>query len=741
MITSITVKNVASYSPDGVLIENLKPVSFIYGANGSGKTTISNFLASPEQTKYTDSSMSWENDQALSIHVYNKEFREQNFFKSNIPGVFTLGKASADQMKSLEEKKEEIKKLRETLRDELRRLKGFDEQLNSESERLKETLWDLFNKPNKASFSDAFKGSTYKDTFKSRLLQEFKSNSADLLTKEELLEKAKTIFGGRPQEIRLLPFLDFSRLSEIEESEVWSRAIVGKADVPIAKLIGKLKNSDWVDKGQQFIEGETCPFCQQETVNENLRKQLADFFDESYKSALEEVKNLVIEFESKSKEILFQLENLHQREKESSDTKIDWEKFETNVELLESRFAESQRVMTDKLKEPSRKFSLTLLTDLYSHFEEQISKANELIKDHNKIVLSFKSSHTLLVQSVWKHIVEEARPIVEGYDKAVQGISSAKSNLIEVQKKTTDKGIQLKKEIEDLTAGATGIEFSELEMNNTLASYGFFNFKVVKSLDKENCYQIQRENGSLVESTLSEGEVTFLTFLYFYQLAKGGHSEQAVNDRRVLVVDDPISSLDSNVLFVVSSLLRKYLEEVRSSKGNINQLILFTHNSYFHKQMAIVEGRNQEFDNTGYWILRKGRKYTTIEPHGKKNPISSTYELLWQELKSEEKKSGVMLQNAMRRILEYYFTVFGQFSNIKNLPSKFKSIEEQMICKSLISWMHGGSHDIADEIHISGYDDSELRYKAVFKSIFNANGQLGHYNLMMDIKEDILDIN
>ena len=152
--------------------------------------------------------------------------------------------------------------------------------------------------------------------------------------------------------------------------------------------------------------------------------------------------------------------------------------------------------------------------------------------------------------------------------------------------------------------------------------------------------------------------------------------------------------------------------------------------------MAIIEGRNQEIENTSYWILRKGRKYTTIESYGKKNPISSTYELLWQELKSDEKKSSVMLQNAMRRILEYYFTVFGQFSNLKNLPSKFKTIEEQVICKSLISWMHGGSHDIADEIHVSGNDDSESRYMFVFKSIFDVNGQLGHYNLMMGIDSE-----
>lgn len=207
-----------------------------------------------------------------------------------------------------------------------------------------------------------------------------------------------------------------------------------------------------------------------------------------------------------------------------------------------------------------------------------------------------------------------------------------------------------------------------------------------------------------------------------------------------MVVDDPISSLDSNVLFVVSSLLRKFLEDVRTGKGIVNQLIIFTHNAYFHKQMAIIEGRNREIENTGYWILRKGRIYTTIESHGKKNPISSTYELLWQEIKTEEKISSVILQNAMRRILEYYFTVFGQFSNIRNLPPKFKTPEEQIICKSLISWVHGGSHDIADEIHISGHDDSEQRYKDVFKTIFEVNGQLGHYNLMMDIREEISEV-
>ena len=59
-----------------------------------------------------------------------------------------------------------------------------------------------------------------------------------------------------------------------------------------------------------------------------------------------------------------------------------------------------------------------------------------------------------------------------------------------------------------------------------------------------------------MESTLSEGEVTFITFLYFLQWIKGSQNEEDVTQDRVIVIDDPISSLDSNILFVVSSFKR-----------------------------------------------------------------------------------------------------------------------------------------------------------------------------------------
>lgn len=54
MIEKILLRNVSSYSPDSaVSIAPLKRVSLFYGHNGTGKTTISNFLQAPAEACYS----------------------------------------------------------------------------------------------------------------------------------------------------------------------------------------------------------------------------------------------------------------------------------------------------------------------------------------------------------------------------------------------------------------------------------------------------------------------------------------------------------------------------------------------------------------------------------------------------------------------------------------------------------------------------------------------------------------
>lgn len=114
MIESICMKNIATFdSNDGVKIEGLTKVNFIYGANGCGKTTVSNFLQNPVDGKFSNCTANWKNEAPLKALVYNKIFREQNFGKGKLNGVFTLGQATSKEIKVIEDKIEQLKTIKE----------------------------------------------------------------------------------------------------------------------------------------------------------------------------------------------------------------------------------------------------------------------------------------------------------------------------------------------------------------------------------------------------------------------------------------------------------------------------------------------------------------------------------------------------------------------------------------------------------------------------------------------------
>ena len=285
-------------------------------------------------------------------------------------------------------------------------------------------------------------------------------------------------------------------------------------------------------------------------------------------------------------------------------------------------------------------------------------------------------------------------------------------------------------EIKELAKNITSIQPSVDEINKSLNSFGFQNFEIVPSKTGINQYQIQREDGTLAESTLSEGEITFITFLYYLQLAKGSTNEEDITNERILIVDDPISSLDSNVLFVVSTLLKEIIKSIKKDEGNIKQLILLTHNVYFHKEVSFIDGRTKESGDTFFWIIRKNDNITSIQPFELKNPIQNSYELLWQELKNKDNSSGLTIQNTMRRIIENYFKILGKYGD-DDLINKFENPQEKEICRSLISWINDGSHSIPDDLFIEQQESITDKYFDVFKRIFKEMGQIEHYNMMM----------
>ncbi len=282
-------------------------------------------------------------------------------------------------------------------------------------------------------------------------------------------------------------------------------------------------------------------------------------------------------------------------------------------------------------------------------------------------------------------------------------------------------------EIRRLEREITSIQPTIDAINGLLASFGFHGFSVAQAENKRS-YKLLRSDGADAKETLSEGEKTFVTFLYFYHLLKGSSSESGITNDRVVVFDDPVSSLDSDILFIVSTLIRKLCEEVRSPSTKIKQVFLLTHNVYFHKEVTFQKGRGGgTLKDEAFWIVRKSNEQSQIVRHPS-NPIKSSYELLWLDVR-EARPNNLSIQNSLRRILETYFKMLGGI-DLDKIHERLSG-NEKLACRALLSWVNDGSHSAHDDLYVAVDDTTVALYLEVFRKIFDGQGHIGHYNMMM----------
>lgn len=734
MINSLYLKNIATYDRTGVLIDELKKINFIYGVNGSGKTTLTKLVSSPKDPLFAHSAVTWKNNLPLKALVYNKEFRDKNFGLGKIDGVFTLGQATKAQTELIEKKVNELKIIKE---DWAKRTEALAKQKETKLVRdnaFKEAVWSDIYKKHEIAFKEAFTGYMVKENFKNNLLVESKITTTPLVTYEVLHDRAKTIFGKVPVALPAIAEINFLRLVTIEEDEIWQKKIIGKADVDIAKLVQRLNINDWVNEGRNYLQKDdpTCPFCQEPTITAGFKNQLDRYFDESFMADTDLVRKLAEEYNRLAANLANLLQQMETTEKANAGSKLNQETFSAYLKTYSSQIISNQELLNNKIKEPSRSITLVSVKDQLESIAGLIASANIEINKHNLIVANFAREKQALIKSVWRYLTDDHKATVQNFitdqDNLAKGIKGIEQSIIEA----AGRHKTLNLEIKELGKSVTSVEPSINQINSTLSSFGFRNFSIVASQTEANKYQIQREDGTIAEATMSEGEITFITFLYFLQLTKGSISEENISDERVLVIDDPISSLDSNILFVVSSLLKEIIKSIKDGKGNIKQLILLTHNVYFHKEVSFIDGKSNICKDTGYWMLRRNNHITSLQAFGMTNPIQNSYELLWSELKNRAHTSGVTIQNTMRRIIENYFRILGNKGN-DMLIKKFGDHEDQEICRSLICWINDGSHSIPDDLFVEHPADTIDRYFAVFEKIFEYMNHKEHFNMMMGV--------
>ena len=734
MIKSIKLKNCATYPSVGTSIENCQKVNFFYGPNGSGKSTISNFLFNPTGAQYRECEIEWENNTAVDVVVYNREFRVRNF-KENIAGVFTLGQATIKDIQALEEMKEQRTKKNEDYTTRCNTLQKKNQEEIAYKATFRDTVWERILKPNETDFQEAFSGfRNNKERFRDEALRRYKISHTSGETRDALLLRAKTLFAQKPEKCAIISFsLDdiVDPLIKIETSAIWNKVIVGNKDIPIGRLIEVLDNADWINLGRKHLkEDGICPFCQQPTITEEFKHQIDAFFSGEYEQDVNLIKQFISQYSAYTVELLRRINTIRTSLGSYPAAGIEESKLDSIMELLNGYFSKNKAEMLIKEKEPGRIISLTETATAISSMKQLVIDGNAAITKHNEMVDNYTSEKNALVADIWAYLMDENEALIAGYLNDIETFTKAKKGIqngIDVCKQQLD---DLDDKIVEAGKNITSVQPTVDEINRSLISYGFTNFKIVPSPSQPNAYQIQRMDGTLATNTLSEGEETFISFLYFLQFAKGSVDVAKVSNRKVLVLDDPICSLDSTVLYIVSSLVKGLIKDVREGNSDVEQIFILTHNVFFHKETAFIDRRTEVCNDIHFWIISKDNNISSIKAYERNNPIKTSYELLWEELKSNTNASLVTTQNIMRRILENYFSILGKTKD-DTIVDSFSTIEEKMICRSLLSWINDGSHTIPDDLYIDSYTDSIDRYKQIFKEVFVKMGHEAHYKMMM----------
>ncbi len=739
-ISQIVLKNAATFGESEASFEDLNSINFIYGANGSGKTTTSSFLKNLAENriedKFANSEIKWHNGESLKIEVYNKQFKEEQFRNSQVKCIFTLGKKTNENLENIESKKESINKKNEKKIKNEKILQDLTQEKEKTEKDFTDSCWEKLYKKNEEDFKETLEGFKRKEKFKEKILEKFKNNGhneSEIVKLEELKENIRIVFSKNQTELVPLE-CNLTDFDSIENHSIWEQKIVGSGDVAIADLIKKLSSEDWVAQGREYLlkDGNACPFCQQKTITEEFKKQLESYFDTSYQESTETIKEKMEDYASRTAEVLERLDEIVKTEQNNLQTKLDTEIFKRIIETLRSKINGNWQKMHDKSKEMSRSFKLESTKNEIEEIKDLIHAANQQIANHNEMIKDIKNQKKICVERTWKFLVNEFKSDIQEYNKKHCGLEKGINNLEKEISENQEKIKELENEISELEKTMVSIKPIANKINVLLKGYGFTNFSLACTED-EKSYRIQREDGQLVGETLSEGEVTFITFLYYYHLTKGSLKENDVSKNKVLVIDDPISSLDSNILFIVSVLVKELMKETMKEKTNIKQVIILTHNTYSYKEITYDLKRYHQ-GKYSFWIIKKDNNVSKIEKF-EENPIKNSYELLWQEVRraKENNISWVSLQNVMRRIIEYYFRILGGFKDNYSL-SEYKNIEEKRVCNSFISWLNDGSHGISDDLFVQSQDTSIETYLKVFENIFKVTGHEAHYKMMMGIK-------
>ena len=729
----LSLKNVKSYSPYvSTIIDLSKKINIFWGQNGSGKSTISGYFYSPTNPKY--SQCSFTTDNPYHYIVYNSQFVEDSFYnKIEQPGIFTLSKKNKEIIELIENKKRDNEKLKQDLERIRRAIEDKQNKIESILTEFRDNVWNKTHDIRVSDLKDLLSGCLKKMTFSSKLetinededidLIELKTEYNKLLLYKDTSIKKITI----PKTYQVPPTV----------SELLKTSMISSGDSYLSRLINELCNSDWVQEGINYIKDEKCPFCQKNTIDKDFKNEIKQLFDNTYNENLKKLSAFLDEYEKENKNYISLLkDNLNASEYIKNDHEI-----RNKVQDYENQLTNNIKEIIYKQQKPSSVIELTDLSELSIEIEEIINGINAEIESINQRVINYKKSIEALKLKLWKMIKFKCNDLIQNKNAQLSKIELEKDKLEEQKKKIIELQKKLSAEIVDKEKEVSNIDETIDSINQTLISLGINQFKIAKHKENKNFFQLVRENNSseCVYQSLSEGEKTIITFLYFVELCLGSTvKESEQHQDKLIVIDDPISSLSLHYIYEIASLINHRLFD----GSGIKKIIILTHNLFFYKELVPSNKsmRLKVFKKNVMLYKVIKNEFSTVEKLDR-NEIKNDYQTLWMILKDAKNKkvNSVIVPNIMRNILEYYFSFQCANEKLNDVLNNLTNEESLIENKAFYRYINNGSH--SNSINSSGIISLPIdRYFSMFENIFRKTDNFQHYQYMIEDNFEIDDV-
>ncbi|RAU43233.1 MULTISPECIES: AAA family ATPase [unclassified Pseudomonas] len=722
MITTISLKDVTSYPKDKpVILGPLKRINLVYGLNGSGKSTVGDYLQDLAGNRYRTCQVDpvIKQDQ---VFVYNQKFIERNFSHDNHPGIFTLNEGNIDAKEKIAELHQSIESAGKEIERIASKRSEVDELHTKATTAYRDALWEIRLGVEKGALAACFRGPRQKEAFKDQL-EKIPPPTSPVRTEKELAEAAEALSSSDAQPIPNLPEISFPG-AILENDPILAKVITPSGDSYLSDLIQKLGNSDWVEKALPFLShsDNVCPLCQQALPHDFL-VNVKSLFDETYDQEKAKVVLLKEKYISAVDALELELDSpMYTSSAIQSDTSFIKAKSELKRLLTINRTR-----LADKEKTVSTSLSLESTTATLANLNLAIKAQRAKDEAYNLRLSNKDQLFAQVVTELWQLMRLQAEKIIARHQESTRSHTGsitdldAKKSVLAEQRKSNLLAIS------DFQSKMTNVEEAVRNINASIASIGITGFNLKKVDGDGTSYCLVRGNNSTdIYKSLSEGEKTLITFLYFLELCAGSvdADKPVVASDRIIVIDDPISSLSHNYVYEVAAHI---YHRVLSSEARFKQVIVLTHNLFFFHELL----RNAQPGITKKYACFRVSKgaHSGIEKLGH-DEIKNDYETYWQVIKDarDSKVHAAVLPNMMRNILEQYFSfIHKNDSLIKALEGLEKEdLEFKPLYRYINRKSHGGAINITD---FGGWSADKMIEK--FQGVFARSGYPEHYAVMM----------